>query len=68
MLISAKWRESLAALARLLVPRIAGGGGASSLPPLPPGERVGVRGMHILDFWEWAAARPPHTKTKPNGG
>ena len=40
MHISAKWRDGLAALGRLLVPRFAGvGGGALSLPPLPWEER-----------------------------
>ena len=68
MLISAKWRDGLAALARLLVPRVAGaGGGASPNLSLPPGERVGVRGMHILDFWERAATRSPHANPRPGG-
>jgi len=53
MLISAKWRESLVALARLLVPRFAGaGGGALSLLPLS---------------WERAATRPPHPNPLPGG-
>ncbi len=49
MLISAKWRDGLAALARLLVPRIAGAGGGAPTLTLPrwagEGNRsfVGVR-------------------------
>jgi acyl transferase domain-containing protein/3-hydroxymyristoyl/3-hydroxydecanoyl-(acyl carrier protein) dehydratase/1-acyl-sn-glycerol-3-phosphate acyltransferase len=38
-----------------------------SVPPLPPGERVGVRGMHGMDSRVTAAALPPHPNPLPRG-
>ncbi|PWC77348.1 ribosome-associated ATPase/putative transporter RbbA [Azospirillum sp. TSH64] len=37
------------------------------IPPLPPGERVGVRGMHSEDSRERAVAPPPHPNPLPGG-
>ncbi|CAO3361190.1 ribosome-associated ATPase/putative transporter RbbA [Azospirillum melinis] len=36
-------------------------------PPLPPGERVGVRGTQSEDSRKWPAALPPHPNPLPGG-